>query len=176
LADPSIPLVLCLASVTGVAAITDMRSRIIPNWLCATGILAGFVLQISLHGWSGAMSASSGFGLALAIYVPLFLLRAMGGGDVKLMAAVGALAGPNDWFAIFLLASVLGGLFAFAVLVLRSRLGTAFGNVAHILTNLSRLRAPWATRPDLDISDSRALTIPHGVAIAAGTFVFLFGR
>lgn len=170
------PLLWTLATVTMVAALTDMRSRIIPNWLCATGVALGFALNAWLYGWSGLGSAAMGFGLALLFYVPLFMLRAMGGGDVKLMAAVGALAGPQDWFTIFILASVLGGVFALGLLILKSRLSYTFSNMWHILCNLARLRAPYATRPDLDISDSRALTMPHGVSIAAGTFVFLFVR
>ena len=100
----------------------------------------------------------------------------MGGGDVKLMAAVGALAGPRDWFTIFILASILGGAFALALLFLRSSMGRTLDNVWHILTNLVRLRAPYASKPDLDIGSPKAMTMPHGVAIAAGTLAFLFLR
>lgn len=45
--------------------------------------------------------AGKGLLLALAIYLPLYLIRGMGSGDVKLMAAVGALVGPGAWFQIF---------------------------------------------------------------------------
>ena len=170
------PVLWSLAAVTLVAALTDMRSRRIPNWLCATGVLLGFAVNTYLTGWAGLTSAGMGFGVALLIYVPLFALRAMGGGDVKLMAAVGALAGPTDWFTIFILASALGGAFALGLLFLKSRLSYTFSNIWHILCNLARLRAPYADRPDLDVGHSGALTMPHGVAIAAGTFVFLFAR
>jgi prepilin peptidase CpaA len=165
-----------MAIVTAVAAATDLRSRIIPNWLVLCGLVLGFGLNTYLHGWVGLWAALLGFGLALALYVPLFMLRAMGGGDVKLMAAIGALAGPKDWFTIFVLASVLGGAFALGLLFVRNSLGKTFFNIWHISQNLVRLRAPFATRPDLDISSPKAITMPHGVAIAAGTFVFLFLR
>ena len=170
------PVLWSLAAVTLVAALTDMRSRRIPNWLCATGVLLGFVVNTYLTGWAGLASAGMGFGLALLIYVPLFAIRAMGGGDVKLMAAVGALAGPTDWFTIFILASALGGMFALGLMVVKSRLGFAFSNIWYILCNLARLRAPYAERPDLDVANPGAVTMPHGVAIAAGTFMFLFVR
>ena len=165
-----------MAIVTAIAAVTDLHSRIIPNWLVVTGLALGFGLNTYLYGWAGLLAAFLGFGLALALYIPLFLLRAMGGGDVKLMAAVGALAGPKDWFTIFVLASLLGGVFALALLFLRHSMGSTFKNIWHILTNLIRLRAPYASKPDLDISSPKAITMPHGVAIAAGTLAFLFLR
>jgi prepilin peptidase CpaA len=165
-----------MAGITAIAAATDLRSRIIPNWLVATGVALGFVLNTYLYGWTGLQAACLGCGLALALYIPLFALRAMGGGDVKLMAAVGALAGPRDWFTIFILASILGAVFAVGVLLLRNSLSPALSNIWQIMNNLARLRAPYADNPDLDISSPRALTIPHGVAIAGGTLAFLFLR
>jgi prepilin peptidase CpaA len=169
-------IVWAMAAVTAIAAATDMRARIIPNWLVGVGLLLGFGLNTYMHGWSGLGSALLGFSLALGFYIPLYLLRAMGGGDVKLMAAVGALAGPKDWFTIFVLASVLGGIFALGLLCVRHSLGSTFANMWQILGNLARLRAPYAINPDLDIGSPKAITMPHGVAIAAGTFAFLFLR
>jgi prepilin peptidase CpaA len=163
-----------MAVVTAIAAATDLRARTIPNWLVVTGLVLGFGLNAYLHGWAGLGSAFLGFSLALGLYIPLYLLRAMGGGDVKLMAAVGALAGPRDWFTIFVLASLLGGMFAVALIFARNAMGPTFHNIGHIITNVLRLRAPFATNPDLDISSPKAITMPHGVAIAAGTFTFLF--
>jgi prepilin peptidase CpaA len=165
-----------MAIITAIAAATDLHSRTIPNWLVVIGLALGFGLNTYVYGWAGLWAAFLGFALALALYIPLYLLRAMGGGDVKLMAAVGALAGPQDWFTIFVLASLLGGVFALGLLFARNSLGTTFGNIWHIVTNLARLRAPYASKPDLDISSPKAITMPHGVAIAAGTLAFLFLR
>jgi prepilin peptidase CpaA len=168
-------IVIALTAITVVAAFTDMRSRRIPNWLVMTGFIAGFGLNIALSGWDGLKAAALGFALALLIYVPLFILRAMGGGDVKLMAAVGSLAGPHAWFAIFLLASLAGGLYAIFLLTARRAVGGALWNIFHILKELVRMRLPFRTKPELDIGHSNALSVPHGVSIAAGTLIFLFG-
>ncbi|MDX2181298.1 MAG: A24 family peptidase [Bryobacteraceae bacterium] len=76
----------------------DLRERRIPNWLCA----AGFALGVALHWRDGLLGAA----LAMAIYAPLYLLRGVGAGDVKLMAAVGAIAGPWNWLGVFAFSSL----------------------------------------------------------------------
>src|SRR3954466_2040420 len=77
-----------------VAAGYDIRYRRIPNWLVLAGIVTGFAWNVFSSGWSGLGHAAAGFGLGLALYFPLYLLRARGAGDVKLLAAVGAIVGP----------------------------------------------------------------------------------
>jgi prepilin peptidase CpaA len=168
---------LSLVALTGTAAVYDLRERRIPNWLVATGFAAGLVAQTSLRGWSGFAAAVFGCGVALLLYLPLFALRAIGGGDVKLMAAVGSLAGPQNWLLIFLLASVTGGVLALLLILSRKTTGRAVVNTLHIFAEAARLRLPYQSRPELDIAHPRALSVPHGVAIAEGTFLFLmFGR
>jgi prepilin peptidase CpaA len=157
-----------LVAVTGLAALTDLYSRRIPNPLVVAGFAAGVLLNTWLSGWQGAFHAAMGFGLALLIYIPLFALRAMGGGDVKLMAAAGAIVGPRDWFTLFIFASVVGGVIALGMLMARRSMGPAFWNMMHIAKELAHLRMPYSSNAALDISSSQALTMPHGVAIGIG--------
>lgn len=159
--------------VVGAAAI-DVRTRRIPNWLAGSGLCAGFGLQGIFRGWSGLGDAALGAGLAFAVYFGLFALRAMGGGDVKLMMAVGALTGVSNWFSIFILASISGGLLAVILILLHGTLLPSLRTLAVLLGQLVRLRAPYRAEPLLDVSHPRAVTLPHGLSIAAGTLVFLF--
>ena len=163
-----------MTAITLVAAFTDLKARRIPNWLVLIGLVAGFSLNAVFGGWSGVAAAGLGFGLALLIYVPLFILRAMGGGDVKLMAAVGCMAGPHNWFAIFVLASVAGAVYAVFLLLAKRSMGGALWNIGHIVKELIRLRMPFRSKPELDIGHAKALSVPHGVSIAAGTLLFLY--
>ena len=163
-----LPLQIALLGLTGIAAISDAYSRRIPNVLVVAGFFAGLGLNIWLAGWPGAQQSLLGFGLAALVYVPLFILRAMGGGDVKLMAAAGAIVGPRDWFTLFILASLAGGAIAIAMLMTRSAFGPAFANIRHIVTELAHFRAPYKTNAAVDVANPKALTMPHGVAIAAG--------
>ena len=80
-----------LAGVVLTAAWTDLRERKIPNWLALAGVLAGFGLNVALYRMPGFWSALQGLGVAFLIYFPLWLIRGMGAGDVKLMGAVGSI-------------------------------------------------------------------------------------
>jgi prepilin peptidase CpaA len=164
---------LLLAAVVVVAGIHDIRTRRIPNWLVLPGLLLGFAVNGILEGWPGLLHAGAGFGLALLVYVPLYLLRAMGAGDVKLMATVGAIVGAGNWFIIFMITGILGGVFALVITALTGRLRKTFSNVGLILWEVSHLRAPHAANAELDIKDRRAVTMPHGAVIALGCLAFM---
>ena len=77
------------------AAVWDIRQRRIPNWLTYPGIGLGVALRGLLFGWKGLGSAIEGCLLAGGIMFLFYAVRAMGAGDVKLMAAIGSLVGPS---------------------------------------------------------------------------------
>src|ERR1039458_5278614 len=86
------------------AAVFDVLYRRIPNWLTVSGVVLGIAMNTILGPEAGAGLVFSLVGLLVAfgIYAALYALRAMGAGDVKLMAAIGALVGcitswPNTW-------------------------------------------------------------------------------
>lgn len=160
---------LALASIAGVS---DLRTRRIPNWLVAAGLIAGFTGQIATRSFPGLRAAAFGALLAIAVYLPLYLLHAVGGGDLKLMAAIGAIAGPANWLVIFVLASLIGGALAVAVVISRGRITTTLANIGAILGRLVRLQPPYRDRPDLDVSNPAAVRLPHGVSIAIAVALF----
>src|ERR1700723_578037 len=75
-----------------VAGIYDVLYRRIPNWLTLSGVLAGIGLNSFLYpGWPGLRLSLLGLAAGFGAYFVMYSLRAMGAGDVKLMAAIGAL-------------------------------------------------------------------------------------
>ena len=162
-----------LLALVLVAATFDFRYRRIPNWLVVSGFAGGIVLRITSGGWQGFRESACGIALAFAVYVIFYALRAMGAGDVKLMIAAGSIAGPVNWFSIFILTSIIGGVLAILLLTFRGGLRRAFNNVYIIVAELSHGRPPHRAEPALDVASQTAVTLPHGVTIAIGTCLFL---
>lgn len=166
---PVLPACLMLAAVT-VAAFTDIRSRRIPNALVVGAFLSGFAANAFLSGVDGLWRAGAGAGLAMLVYFPLFLLRGMGAGDVKLMMAVGALAGPRAWFWVFVIAALTGAVSGMALALSRGRLRVTLINTGFIVRQLFLFRNPSLSREQLSVHSAGALRLPHGVAIACGAW------
>jgi prepilin peptidase CpaA len=94
------PLLLAVL-LTGAAAIWDLRTGLIPNRLVAAGAIATIVLTVLVAAPGGIVAVGGAMlsmlaGLVLVSLVPLLLYRldGIGGGDVKLLAVVGAALGP----------------------------------------------------------------------------------
>ena len=156
------------------AAVFDVRYRRIPNWLTVGGVLMGIAMNTVIGPpLAGVGFALAGLGVAFGIYVLLYALRAMGAGDVKLMAAVGALVGWERWFGIFFITALIGGVMAFILLVARGRLKTTLFNVGFIITEMAHLRPAYLAKEELDVKHKKALGLPHGAVIAVSTVFYL---
>lgn len=108
---------LILASVLIVAGVTDLRSSKIPNWLTISATASGLLGHLLSNGLSGLMFSTKGFGLGMAMFLVLYIVGAMGAGDVKLLAAVGSLIGAEGVLSASIMAMLLGGLYAIAMMM-----------------------------------------------------------
>ena len=101
------------------------------------------------------------------IFFLLFFLGGMGGGDVKLMAAVGAWAGTAQAVAILVASAIVGGILAVCYIVFcRHLFRTLLNTVRLIGHHLSFGLQPHLS---LNIRQPSALRMPYGLAIALGT-------
>jgi prepilin peptidase CpaA len=156
------------------AAVFDVFYRRIPNWLTVSGVVLGFVMN-SLIGppEAGIVFSLLGLAVAFGIYVALYALHAMGAGDVKLMAAIGALVGWERWFGIFFVTALVGGAMALILVVARGRLKRTLFNVSFILSEMKSARPAYLKNEELDVKNKRALGLPHGAVIAVSTIFYL---
>lgn len=156
------------------AAIYDLRYRRIPNWLTVTGVLIGVSVNALIGPpEAGLLFALQGLAAGFGVYLVLYLLHAMGAGDVKLMAAVGALVGYQRWFGIFFVTAIIGGALALLIVSLRGRMRKTLWNVGFILSEMKQGRPAYLGREELDVRSSKGFGLPHGAVIAVGTMFFL---
>lgn len=160
-----------LLILAAIAAVWDLRTRRIPNWLVLAGLVAGFGLNGFLFGLPGLATSGIGMLAAFGIYLVLYLLRAMGAGDVKFMAAVGSLVGWREWFHIFYAAVIIGAIAGLILAFTKGRLRRTLNNVGYIIWEIAHGRPPHVRREDLDVKSEKALRLPHGASIAAGIFI-----
>jgi len=176
LAPLPLPFRILLLAVAIVAGIYDWRFRRIPNWLVLAGLVAGFAGRGILGGAAGLLAAAEGFGLAAVIYFVLHLLHAMGAGDVKLMAALGCIAGPANWLVLFLATAIVGAIVAVVMSLVYGRFYSTLWNVVQIVKELALFRAPYKQQPQLDLHHPRALRMPHGTVIAVTAVLLALAR
>ena len=156
-----------------VAMASDLRSRKIPNILTYSSIFAAFLLRFVLGGGvSGILFTATGLLVGFALLLLPFLFGGMGAGDVKLMAALGALLGPRDILGVFVNSLIAGGFVAVVYLSLRGDLWRGLKNAASLAGRLMKLQ--FRRDPDDDENNWISMgKIPYGVAIGLGTIATL---
>lgn len=161
-----LPVQAALAAVVLASAASDIRSRNIPNWLTLGAVAAGLVLNTALSGWPGLKLSAIGLAAAALIFLPLFIMRWLGGGDVKLMAAIGAFSGVENLIVVFILDAIFGGAVALAVILFKGRL-------AKTLRNIPRMFAKERDG-ELEAGHEKSLGMPRAVTIALATLLVLW--
>lgn len=174
---------LLLCALLGLAVWHDVRSRRIPNRLVFPGALAGLALHAALpsgsglytepFGGLGLLTSLAGLALGLALLLPMYMLRAMGAGDVKLMAMSGAFLGPQAIFGAVLSSLMAGGLLALLVALWQGTLFNMLGN-CYQLVRYSLFRALAGEGLQVDAPATPSAELPYAIAIAGGTLTYLF--
>jgi prepilin peptidase CpaA len=119
------------------AAVIDARHRRIPNWLTFGLMFAGLGRAIAF-GSSGSIGhALLGVVVGGSIPLVLFAISALGGGDVKLLAAVGAWIGPGPVFTVFCVEAILGMIIVLVQAAAQGRMTALFRNSAIIAANFA---------------------------------------
>jgi prepilin peptidase CpaA len=159
-----------LAALLGAAVWFDIRLRRIPNALTVAGLGVALLLR-SVNGVDSLADGFAGAGFAVVLALIPFAFGLLGGGDVKLLGAVGGFMGAEHLFGALLAIALAGGVLALlealrrrAVLVVVSR---SFAAVKHLML-FGRFGM------GLTLESPEAITVPYGVAIAVGSLAWWF--
>jgi prepilin peptidase CpaA len=171
---PSLAIVkwVAVGGIAALAAISDVRTGRVPNVLTFGAMAGGLVFSTIQAGGSGLVTSLLGGLVGLALFFPLFALGGMGGGDVKLLAAIGTWLGPFGALQAALWASLTGGVLAIIV-------GLSRGYLSAALRNLSALLWVWRTVgpsrvSELTLSESKGPRLAYAVPIGIGAIVALW--
>ena len=156
------------------AAVSDLAIRKIPNVLILSGLLLAMILHlIGGSPWAPVSQWLSGTLAGFFLFLPLYVLRGMAAGDVKLMAMVGAFVGPAAALHIGVLAYLIGGVMAVLMLLCGGRSGEGWRNIVLICKPLMSRMLGFPLAPVPLASITSVGGIPYGVAIALGTVGFV---
>ncbi|APR04576.1 prepilin peptidase [Thauera chlorobenzoica] len=171
-----------LLLVIGWAVITDLTASKVSNKLIAVGFAGAFFFNLSAGNGQGVLSPAggsigllamaSGVAVSFAALFPLYALRAMGAGDVKLMMVVGAFLGPLQTLGAVVLTFVAGGVLALVMAIWQRSLSRMLINLRFMLIT-GMVRAAGGDSPRLEPLQHTAGRMPYAVAIAAGTVLQL---
>jgi prepilin peptidase CpaA len=145
----------------------DVRYRRIPNAFVLAALVGGLALNGIFGGLSGIATSLGGCALAFVLMFILHIFGAMGAGDVKLFAAIGAVTGAPLVVPTFLVVVLTGGLLAVVSII---RAGTVISTLHRVLQILVGLLPGWQM-PKFAVPADRTHTIPYGVAITMGSII-----
>lgn len=176
---------LLVLTITGAAAFWDARTGRIPNWITAPA----FGLALAFQAWGAYGLAQSGQGLdgaaalrhvtwaiiagmVVCAVLPLLLycVDAMGGGDVKLLAALGALLGAELGFQLLVYSMVAATIYGLAVMAWRGQLKSALANTASVA------KGTFSRKGTKDVETSKLTMLKFGPAVFAAACVLLIQR
>lgn len=150
-----------------VIAYYDVRYRRIPNAFVLATLIGGIAINAIFGGFSGVAASVGGCLLAFVLMFMLHIFGAMGAGDVKLFAAIGAVTGSQMVIPTFVVVILTGGLLAVVSMVRSGMVKTTMHRVLQILVGM----LPGWQMPKFAVPTDRRHTIPYGVAITMGSII-----
>ena len=147
----------------------DIRTRRIPNALTATMAGVGFGLAASGLSGVSVLASVAGFALGFALMLPGHALGATGAGDVKLMAAVGAMVGPATVLTAFAFSAIAGGVLALGIAIRRRRLRATLTGTGKLIV------VPTGAKQQIQSANASS-RFAYGPAIAIGSVLALLAK
>lgn len=147
------------------AFITDLKSMRIPNWITVSGLLAGLLAQVLMSGWDGLLKAGVGAAAGFSVLLIMHLIGAVGAGDVKLFAGIGAWTGIMFTLQVVMYSVLFGALIGWLIVIKRRETGRRTRKVINTISGFILLKSSFLVRN----KDSELLRFPFMLAVIPGT-------
>ncbi|AZK48312.1 A24 family peptidase [Paenibacillus lentus] len=155
-----------------VAFVTDILTMKIPNIITITGTLLGTAYHVITNGGTGFLFAVKGAVVGFGIMAIMYVARAVGGGDVKLFAAIGAWVGVPLTLSILLYSILAAGCIGILILICRREMMVRLGGVLRSVLGLIVLRSISPIQA-LTAKD-KPLTFPFMLAVLPGAIMAVY--
>ena len=152
-----------------IAVFFDWKARRIPNWLTFSLLVIGLLFHTWAHGWAGFGQSAAGFAAGIFFLFIPFAFGGVGGGDVKLMGAIGSLVGAGLVFKIFLATAIFGGIFSLLEMIQRKAVRKTLKRIRDLLVYVALTKRI----PPEETAKAQGLHIPYAFAIGCGTLFVL---
>lgn len=159
-----------LLLVLVVSVYTELKDNRIPNWVTLPAVGVGLLAGYAPGGITLAASVQ-GFLIGFLFLFVFYMFGGMGGGDVKLMGALGALMGYPAILTTVVYTAVLGGFMAFAVLIWNRNFWHGLWQSVAML-----LRRKKPESETTEEAEDKMGTVPYGIAIVLGALLTLLFR
>jgi prepilin peptidase CpaA len=160
------------AAIALIGSVFDVKSRRIPNFITFPAFLFGLALHLALGGWRQLLASLAAGILCGLVFLVFYIAGGMGAGDVKLITAVGCIAGMSHIAYLLVLTALCGGVMAVALALARGRLKETLFNVGEIASHHSH--AGLQPHPDLNLTNAATLRLPYALAIFGGSCLTLY--
>jgi prepilin peptidase CpaA len=165
-------LIVYLGGVLLLAAIYDHRFQRIPNLVTYPTMVIGLAHHCLTNGLDGFLLSAGGLALGIGIFILPYLMGGMGAGDAKLMGAVGSILGPRGVFIAFLFTSLVGGIYALILLLIKLEYGKDCIRRWGTVLKTFIFTGQFVSIPAKKNKDGPKLH--YGIAIALGTMSYVF--
>jgi prepilin peptidase CpaA len=161
----SMPAFLVLALMLTIAVYIELKEMRIPNWLTLSGMSLGLLISY-LHGTNAFVSSIVGLLIGFGFLFIFYVFGGVGGGDVKLMGAAGALMGAALIKPALVYTAFIGAFLAVMMVVWRKDFWM------RIAWGIKRL-AFWRKSDEAGLEPPAPIAVPYGMAIALGCLLAL---
>ena len=163
-----------------IASFSDYATYKIPNWLTLGGILFGLIYNsafpFSINPRHAFLWAAGGMLIGLGTMLPLYILKIMGAGDVKLMTMIGAILGVNDTLYVILFSFMIGGIAAIGFAIANQALTRMLINIKNI-SQIFILTSISGFKPEATLEKEQSVgKLPYGICISIGATIYLITR
>lgn len=169
---------LILVPAMAFACWRDLKEHRIPNRLCGLIVVSGFAVHGMLKGWSGLEDSLAGAAAGFGLLIVLWLIHAMGAGDVKYMAGVGAWLGPEMTFYAVIAGILIGGAISVGMIVYQRTWNRFATNMGLMLVKLTSARTAFGEfASSRQFSGDGKASVPYAIPLTLGAWgVLLFSQ